>query len=660
MLTVNGADVRRFSLAAKQSLWFLSIFAILLACALFVERAYFQAGMEAVNAAEKSADRARETIVLADEKLTMSALAYAGTADEAMRARYEANLPVIDNAIADVKTMVSPAIAARFDRETRVANDRLVHMESLAFALAKRGDTQGARAIFNSPPYKANKAMLADGSDKMLGELYLDLKAHSDTLAETRRLALLLMSALAVIAFTVLVWRVKTALEKSQSAFFSAMTEMETSEKSAIKAARHDSLVGLPNRVFLCEALTHNLRVAQNVTLLYLDLDGFKTVNDTYGHDTGDSLLRILSAEIGDIVGKHGLLARLGGDEFAIMLASADAADKAEAISDAIHKLFQTQFDIDGRMANVGVSIGIATADDHARDAIELMRRADVAMYDAKNNGRNLKRHFNVELDLKHREDLMIAAEMRDFVANRQFEVAYQPIVDSRTAAIMGIEVLARWPAASARTLEPSHFIKIAEEQGIIDDLGALVFDIACRDVAPIKGLRLAINVSPLQLNHPSFIDGFVETAARHDFALSRLEIELTENVLIRYPDRAKKIIADLQALGITVSLDDFGTGFASVGYLREFGFNAVKLDRSLTQAIATDPSAQLVAQGTVMIANGLSATTVAEGVETIAEADIMRLLGCQKLQGFLFGRPAPIATYEGFSESSSRGSRAA
>jgi diguanylate cyclase (GGDEF)-like protein len=647
MLTLNGDDVRQSSLAAKRSLFLLSIFALLLVGVLVVERVYYQASMAAIDLRKERANHARAAILLADEKLTMSALAYAGTADEAMRARYEASLPEIDTAIASAKQLVAPEIASRFDRETRVANDKLVALEAKAFLYAGRGNTGAAQQIFKGADYRINKLILADGSERMLAALYADLQAHTDRVSLIRKIVLGFLSLLAVLAFATLIRRVRSSLNSSETAFFSAMAEMEASEKEAIDKARRDAMVGLPNRVSLLEALTRDLQTSFNVTLLYIDLDGFKTVNDTYGHETGDHLLQRVSRSFEEIVGAHGLLARLGGDEFAILLSGTDAAQTADQFCTQIHTLFAKPFDIDGRIANIGASIGVATVDEDSLDSIELMRRADVAMYEAKNTGRNRRRDFDVEIDRKRRNDFEVAAEMRSLVARGEFEVAYQPIVESQTAKILGVEVLARWPAASPRKLNPDYFIKVAEEHGVIDDLGALILDIACRDTANIDGLRLAVNVSPLQLNNPGFINMLVATAQKHDFDLKRLDIELTENVLIRYPERAKQVISAMQALGITVSLDDFGTGFASVGYLREFGFDNVKLDQSLTQAILTDASAQQVVQGTILIASGLSATTIAEGVETLEESDVMRLLGCKQLQGYYYGRPASLDKFE-------------
>jgi diguanylate cyclase (GGDEF)-like protein len=638
MLDFEGDDVRRSSAAAKKSLWLLSFFSILFLITLAAERVFYQSETAKVAALTDTAKQSRAAILLADEKLTMSALAYAGTADERMRARYENSIPEIDAAIAQARSLVHPDVAARFDSETSVANDRLVALEALAFLKARRGQTAEARAVFDSDDYRANKVILAEGSEHMLAALNADVQKRADRLALIRRIMLSLLGFFGICAFTVLIRRVHYSLRRSESAFFSAMAEMEASEKAAMTSARSDAMVGLPNRLSLLEVLNGATKQGLPITLLYLDLDGFKSVNDTYGHETGDELLRAVSEVFRDIVGGDGFLSRLGGDEFAILLTGQSAADKAVTICKRIHTTFAEPFDIGGRIANVGASIGIASSHNQVIDPTELMRQADVAMYEAKANGRNLTREFDAELDQKRQNDFDVAASMRFLIASGNFEVAYQPIVDSGDGRILGVEALARWPSATGQDLKPDYFIRVAEEYGVIDDLGALILDIACRDLSAISSLRLAVNVSPLQLNNPNFVEMVVETAARSDFDLRRLDIELTENVLIRYPA--------LQALGVTVSLDDFGTGFASVGYLREFGFDNVKLDQSLTQAILTDPAAQQVVQGTIMIANGLRATTVAEGVETVAESDVMRLLGCKQLQGFLYGRPAGLETF--------------
>jgi diguanylate cyclase (GGDEF)-like protein len=659
MLDVNGDDVRGASVAAKKSLLMLCIFAILFAFILIAERSFYQSGMQTVALRREHASAASAAILLADEKLTMSALAYAGTADPAMKARYESALPQIDDAISDARTIATPAQARQFDQQTRLANDNLVKLETQAFDLASKGETHGARAIFNSSEYARHKKILAEGTHAMLSAIDANIARETAAVSLTRKIILGLMGLLASLSFATLVRRVRKSLNSSEKAFFSAMGEMEASEKEAIAKARRDAMVGLPNRVFLLEALQQELKLKREMALMFVDLDGFKTVNDTYGHEAGDLLLQTVATTLSAVVGKRGLTARLGGDEFAILITGKDAESQAIAIAASINSIFSTQFDMNGRIANVGASIGIATMIGDSVTADEFMRRADVAMYEAKASGRNMTRAFDPELDVKRRDDHAIATEMRDLITAGDFDVAYQPIVESTRAQVIGVEVLARWPSSSKRDLIPDIFVKIAEEHGLIDALGAWVLDRACRDIAPMSGIRLAVNISPLQLNNPNFISSLVAIAGRHDFPLTRLDIELTENVLIKYPERAKQVIAEIQALGVTVSLDDFGTGFASVGYLRAFSFNSVKLDRSLTHAILNDAGAQQVVQGTIMIANGLSATTVAEGVETGAESDIMRILGCKQLQGYYYGRPSALENLPQFGDVINPDSRA-
>ncbi len=421
-----------------------------------------------------------------------------------------------------------------------------------------------------------------------------------------------------------------------------ALSRMEKNEKRAWAAARQDSLSSLPNRLHLMEELTRTLATAKpcELTLIFIDLDGFKAVNDAYDHETGDKLIRAVAAGFSSLVDGQGDLARLGGDEFAVLVSGKDAAVRAEAIARNILAFIKQPFDIDGRIANIGASIGIAELGDEPLEPAECMRRADIAMYDAKDGGRNRCRKFDRSLDIMRFADVSIANELRAFIIRGVFEVAYQPMVDARTREIIGVEALARWPRSSSRELSPDRFIPVAEEHGLIDGLSALILQIACRDIAQWQDLRLAINVSPLQINNPNLVSDITRIAGEYCLPLNRLEVELTETVLIKSPGRVKKVIQELQARGVKVALDDFGTGYASVGYLRDYSFDKIKLDRSLTQAMARDTATQQVVQGTIMIARGLSADIVAEGVETEEEAQLMRLAGCQQLQGYYFGRP--------------------
>ena len=421
-----------------------------------------------------------------------------------------------------------------------------------------------------------------------------------------------------------------------------AMKKMDTDEQAANFAARHDALSGLPNRTFLLERLNEHLNIsnASELALIFVDLDGFKAINDAYDHETGDKLICAVAVGLARLVASQGDLARLGGDEFAILVSGDNSIGRSESIAENILTFVQEAFDIDGRIASIGASIGIAGCRDETIEPNELMRRADIAMYDAKDNGRNRWSHYDGMLDARRTEDVSIANELRAFVVRGVFEVAYQPIVDSRSHAIIGVEALARWPKSSPRNFEPERFIPVAEEHGLIDGLSRLILQIACRDIIHFQDLRLAVNLSPLQINCPTLVVDIQRIAGECNFPLSRLEVEFTERLLIKNPSRAKQVILEMQSCGICVALDDFGTGYASVGYLREFAFNKIKLDRSLTQGLTKNIAAQQVVQGTILIAKGLSSEIIAEGIETKEDAQLMRLAGCGQLQGHFFGMP--------------------
>ena len=417
-------------------------------------------------------------------------------------------------------------------------------------------------------------------------------------------------------------------------------------EVSARFAAQHDALSGLHNRAFLIEELSSKLATARpfELALVFVDLDGFKAVNDAYDHETGDKLIRTVAGRLSSLTAGQCTLARLGGDEFAILIKGAQSIERAQALAQQVLAELRKPVDIDGRLALIGASIGIAEHGEQRLEPAEFMRMADIAMYDPKNAGGNQMRLFDSALDEKRSEEIAIANEMRAFIAQGVFDIAYQPMVDSRSRAMIGVEALARWPKSSDRRLAPDRFIGIAEEHGLINDLGSLILRMACRDMAQRPGLKLAVNISALQANDPGLVSNIVHIAGEMEFPLNRLEIEFTETALIRNEQRAAEVITQLKSLGITVALDDFGSGYASVGYLRKYAFDKIKLDRSLTQSLSNSPDTQRVVQGTILIAKGLSAYIIAEGVETEEEARLLHLSGCHQLQGYFFGKPQPAA----------------
>ncbi len=428
---------------------------------------------------------------------------------------------------------------------------------------------------------------------------------------------------------------------------FLALRRLDQKEQQSHRDARLDAMSSLPNRISLLEELDAKLHSSApgELALLFIDLDGFKAVNDAYDHATGDKLIAAFAAGLRVIADKDEVLARLGGDEFAILVDTRMAASRARELAEAVLKFVHEPFDINGRIAAIGASIGIAELGTEAVTPAELMRRADIAMYEAKENGRNQWRQFDPELDRKRSDDFQIAREMREYIARGEFGIAYQPIISASDRKIVGVEALARWPARSSRRLEPGQFIPVAEEHGLIKELGAIIFNMACRDISAWPDMRLSINVSAAQLTSSSFVQELKEIAEKHDISPRRIEVEFTEAILKLNARRTKNAIKELHAEGFAVALDDFGTGHASVHYLQDFAFDRIKLDRSMTRNVAFSPEAQKVVQGTILIAQGLSADIVAEGIETEDDAKIMRLAGCQQMQGYYFGRPQSYDT---------------
>jgi diguanylate cyclase (GGDEF)-like protein len=421
---------------------------------------------------------------------------------------------------------------------------------------------------------------------------------------------------------------------------------MQRGEAQARHAAFHDSLSGLPNRSALVEHLRHLFedvrRGHATVAVLYLDLDGFKEVNDTFGHDVGDHLLRKVATGFGMITGDH-LLVRLGGDEFAVVIDHPDASEVAADLGERLVRFFAKPFDVDGRVIGVSVSVGIALVERDNVSVDEALRRADVAMYQAKQQGRNRVCVFDDSLDAQRMKRIAIAADLRRALADGELTMYYQPVYDAHTDTISGVEALVRWPRSDdGPPVSPAEFIPIAEETGLIDELGVWTLRRACRDARAWPGIKVSVNVSPAQLQNPGFAETVAVVLEQVDFPGSRLEIEVTETYFLSHPEQASRAIDALRKLGVGTVLDDFGTGYSSIGYLRSFAFDKLKLDRSMIANIDRDPHAQRLVHATVALADALQLSVTAEGVETEEEAALLRIAGCAAFQGFFFGRPAP------------------
>lgn len=400
--------------------------------------------------------------------------------------------------------------------------------------------------------------------------------------------------------------------------------------------ASHDSLSGLLNRHGLLNALDHQGNSDNTSMSLYLiDLDGFKAVNDAWGHAVGDDLIRIIAKALPSCHHEITAAARLGGDEFALVHIGSAAREDVEK---AILELFIEPFKIDGRTIEAAASIGSAVGASSIAP-LELLRRADMALYRAKENGKGHAVEYDAELDRDRQRIAELESELRSAINNGTIEPAFQPLVSASTGVIIGLEALARWPSATGN-ISPEVFIPLAEKSGLIDALGIHMLRRSIAHAKNWNGLTLSVNVSPIQLCNPDF--GAQVIAVLRDFAFdpNRLTLEITEGVLITNPDQARRSIDQLKSIGIRFALDDFGCGYASIGALRQFGFDRMKIDRSLVSGVEDAGNGADVLRATISLATALGIPVTAEGIETAEQAEVLRNAGCDQLQGYMVGRP--------------------
>lgn len=420
-----------------------------------------------------------------------------------------------------------------------------------------------------------------------------------------------------------------------------SMAALRQSELRARHHAHHDLLTGLPNRRALIAAISEHLTAGRSLSLIYMDLDGFKDANDVYGHAAGDLLLSEAAARIRATV-PGVLVARAGGDEFAVLLADAPPS-MVERTCAAVLDAFGEPFAIGAYRCSIGISIGRANSDAlTAEDHDELMRRADVAMYAAKGAGRHRAETYTPELDAGHLMRTRLEKDLQASVAEGEIFVLYQPIVDAATKRIVAVEALARWNHPEHGDVPPDVFIPIAEMSGLINEIGRQVLRQACHAMRDIE-VDLAVNLSPAQFWDGSLFKDVTRVLEETGFPAERLELEITESLLLSRPDQAVQVIESLRALGIRMALDDFGTGFASIGYLQKLTLDRLKIDKTFIKPVGNDPKAREMLISIVGLAKAFELEVSAEGVETIMQSEMARVAGCGRLQGWLFGRPVAI-----------------
>ncbi len=601
---------------------------------------------ETVQAAERAVRVAelRGTFAYYNEWLTMSARMAVLSGEPRWVERFDEAGPKLAAAIAEATALATPEVRTALAITTDEANRDLTAMERAAFRLVAAGDRDSAVSLLDGPEFAYLDAVYASGIEAFGNDLETLATARAKTLnnrawMETAGLAL---SAIFLVAAAFAI--------KGRARLRAALAFTEA-------VARTDALTDLPNRRRLYEdlrtALARPDRSGGEVALLLCDMDRFKLVNDVHGHPAGDHLLQLVAARLRSLVRPGDLIARLGGDEFALVVpldAAAQPGPSGETAANLARRIItvlKQPFKLpDGAIVQIGVSIGIAIARPEDNSADALVRRADVALYRAKSDGRSRFHFFDSGLDAHIQQRASLEGDLRQAIANDLLVPHFQPLVDMATERLIGFEMLARWPHPTRGMVPPGEFVPIAEDIGLIGPMTECLLRRACR-IATMWSpeLLLACNVSPLQLRDrglPAMVQSILDETG---LPAHRLELEITESALVGDIDLARDLLGELKALGVRLALDDFGTGYSSLRHLQMLPFDKLKIDASFVRAMDSDIESRKIVAAVVGLGQSLGLVTVAEGVEGAGTAALLRDLGCDIGQGWLFGRPGSAET---------------
>lgn len=533
----------------------------------------------------------------------------------------------------------------------RILGGALYHLDGTLFVYENDPGGVFPQSIevfnFNSP--KIVETHLGNFSDLIREEVYQD---------ETRVGTLLLHITYASLYWSLLQYAIGVILIGA-IALFSAhrftvgvRKKMALTESQLQQMALYDQITGLPNRTFfefeLGKVVTRIKREEKSGALLFIDIDDFKKVNDLCGHHAGDQVLLMIAERLKQTVRAADIVARIGGDEFAVILADCGSPENAAKVADQMIAAMAEPFPTEPIPSHVGLSIGLTMFPNDSDDPETLLRWSDMAMYVAKSHGKNCYQFFSEEINNNVHNKLQLESALREALIGSDggLWVAYQPQVDARTRELVGVEALMRWRLASGVHVSPGEFIPIAEKTGLIVELGVWLIKRICRDLAEMRACgidipKVAVNVSPRELTRGTgIVEGICRTLAEFDESISRFQFELTENALM--DERGSEVLDAFRAAGFTLAIDDFGSGYSSLGYLKRFHVSTLKIDRQFVELLPGDTEDAAIVSAVIQMSGALGISVVAEGVETEAQADFLATHGCDILQGFLISRPIP------------------
>jgi len=506
---------------------------------------------------------------------------------------------------------------------------------SLLSELAERYQVADIRLVASAPADSSSGLALRSPNGTVGGWLTWSPARPGDAMLHRFLWALILVALLFSAILVFVVQRLRAAAE-----------QIELRERQIQRLAGQDELSLLPNRrsfdLTLDQSLTDLSRPGASLAVMLIDLDRFKAVNDTYGHNAGDELIRQVASRLSGAIQPGDTVARLGGDEFGIIRTHVATQAGCAALGERILACLTEPFLIMDVEVTIGCSIGIAMAPRDATNRLTLLKLADTALYEAKNGGRNRYAFFEPQMNRSLQLKRMVEDDLRRAIENDELTLHYQPQVSVDGSTIVGIEALVRWPHPEHGMIPPSDFIAIAEERGLIVPLSEWVLRRACTEAKRWEGVRLAVNVSPIQFRHKDFVANVIRIIQETDFDPTRLELELTEGVLIEDADAAEAAMMDIRAHGVGLALDDFGTGYSSLIYLRRFAFDKIKIDRSFLEYMEATGESAILVHSMAHLGRALGLRVCAEGVETAEQHRFLQAIGCHELQGFLFSRGVP------------------